>query len=722
MNKLTTSSHPPRPRGGRRAVALTFLVSIIALIQLFHCLEPISALQPNGRLSRRLAAITRFYKRLEDHEYSPNNTGDDPSSKSPSRSESFAGEQSLLEQLAKRELKSSSSVKSPLWYQSTDMSSTSSTSPSDDSVKRTAFSRRLKTKKQEPVRQVSTVQELRNAVLDERRPLKQVEVTQQFQDLQVSDVLNHEVLKIIAERFHSGSTPGNRSDNATVALSMEGGGMRGCVSAGMAAAIASLGLCDAFDNVYGSSAGSVIGSYMISRQMCMDVYVDVLPAAKKKFVCKQRLVRSLAVSMVDLLVDSLNNSSSNAERTKFVTRQNPGMNISFVLDGILSEDHGLRPLDFETFKHNIEKQGLRVAASCVKNGTMFSKCFGSEDFFGEHATQRSDKTRSGLFACLEASMTVPGATGAPVEMMENDEGVPYFDAFCFEPLPYRSAVEEGATHVLVLCSRPEGFVPTTKPGVYEQGVAPLYFQTHKLPQVADFFQKGGQQYIYAEDLLTLEEGKFSPDGVLIPPPRILYGVERDDTVMDLITARESTWKRAHILPFKVSRSTPELPTLEQDKDAVLEAVRSGFSAAYDLLVPAIGLDLALNGEEVAKLVFPRVTGDDSSGEKKIAKKILQTKVRVTGHTINDVAEQEGQSLDIPQLPVEVQELLSKHPYDISVPPPSGTAQSSSIDDSNIDASTLLRTLPGFKEGKLGHLALGLRLETERRERGEYQSR
>jgi predicted acylesterase/phospholipase RssA len=182
--------------------------------------------------------------------------------------------------------------------------------------------------------------------------------------------------------------------------------MRGCVSAGMAAAIASLGLCDTFDAVYGSSAGSVIGSYMVSRQMCMDVYVDVLPAAKKKFVCKQRLIRSLATSLVDLLVDSLDRSK--AEKPKLSTRQNPGMNISFVLDGILGEESGIRPLDFDTFERNTAKQELRVAASCVRNGTMFSKCFGSEDFFGEQAAKRFDKSRTGLFACLEASMTVPG--------------------------------------------------------------------------------------------------------------------------------------------------------------------------------------------------------------------------------------------------------------------------------------------------------------------------
>lgn len=44
------------------------------------------------------------------------------------------------------------------------------------------------------------------------------------------------------------------------------GGMRGCVGAGMLAALNHLGLRDAFDVVYGSSAGSLMGAYFLSGQ------------------------------------------------------------------------------------------------------------------------------------------------------------------------------------------------------------------------------------------------------------------------------------------------------------------------------------------------------------------------------------------------------------------------------------------------------------------------
>lgn len=54
--------------------------------------------------------------------------------------------------------------------------------------------------------------------------------------------------------------------SSKVALCIEGGGMRGCVNAGALAAMQYLGLDDSVDIVYGSSAGSLMGAYFISKQ------------------------------------------------------------------------------------------------------------------------------------------------------------------------------------------------------------------------------------------------------------------------------------------------------------------------------------------------------------------------------------------------------------------------------------------------------------------------
>jgi predicted acylesterase/phospholipase RssA len=62
---------------------------------------------------------------------------------------------------------------------------------------------------------------------------------------------------VLATRARAGSRPGARQDGFRVALAVEGGGMRGTISAGMALALDELGLVTAFDAVYGASAGAI---------------------------------------------------------------------------------------------------------------------------------------------------------------------------------------------------------------------------------------------------------------------------------------------------------------------------------------------------------------------------------------------------------------------------------------------------------------------------------
>jgi hypothetical protein len=176
-------------------------------------------------------------------------------------------------------------------------------------------------------------------------------------------------------------------------------------------------------------------------------------------------------------------------------------------------------------------------------------------------------------------------------------------------LPYRSAVEEGATHVLVLRTRPQCFNPKTQPTIYETTVAPLYFQSHGEDKVARFFNQGGQQYVYLEDHLVLEQGRIRNEAVPIPPAALNYGVTKPHNT------DRATWKKAHVLPVTVPHGTKELATLEQDAQRVLEAVRGGYGAAFDLLAPAVGLDV-MTGQQVADLVFPDERPPDSTPQRK----------------------------------------------------------------------------------------------------------
>lgn len=447
--------------------------------------------------------------------------------------------------------------------------------------------------------------------------------------------------------------------------------------------------------------------------MCMDVYVDILPAAQRTFVCVKRMLGALAVTTLDWGL-----SKVSSDLPGLGPRASPGMNISFVLDGIMHDTHGIRPLDLKSFQANNQKQPLRVASSYVKNGRLCTRCFGTENFFSPdnpEFVRRGDGKREGIYACLEASMTVPGATGPPVPIIQNNsnETLSFFDAFCFEPLPYRSAVAEGATHALVLCSRPEGFQPKTAPGVYERGIAPIYFRSHGMPEVAQFFEQGGQQYIYAEDLLTLEEGKVAgttndPNkryGVRVPPPEILHGVKRDYSTQRMASDRDG-WNKAHLLPLKVPVGTPELATLEQERTEVSDAVRGGFTAAFDILAPAIGLKLedGLTGAEVAELVFPP--------DAELDEFVLDYQLRVDGDHISSIPApphlQGRRKRDIlfrvlglrrlrrrlrrRRAKTEAEDLTDNH----SEPECAGPGEH------------LLNALPGFASGRMAHLAASLR--------------
>lgn len=308
----------------------------------------------------------------------------------------------------------------------------------------------------------------------------------------------------------------------------------------------------------------------------------------------------------------------------------------------------MRPLDLDAFGHNDALQPLRIVSSAVEldTGKLKSICFGakeghfsdqfanpsggepatdpssdSKNLYPEKESAKADKDgfRRGMWACLGASMTVPGAAGSPFRMdlpsEENNEPTPHlcFDAFCYEPVPFRSAVAEGATHVVALRSRPAGYEPKTMPTFYERTVAPLYFKSNGVPNtVSSFVENGGQQYLYAEDILICDQGLNSTEAIPIPPASVLYAGSCPKSASD---KDRNNWSRAHLLPITVPADIPELAVLSQDRDDILAGIRGGFAAAYDALAPTVGLEAgpgSLDGRRVAELVFPKADAPPAS--------------------------------------------------------------------------------------------------------------
>jgi predicted acylesterase/phospholipase RssA len=211
----------------------------------------------------------------------------------------------------------------------------------------------------------------------------------------------HDVQRVIEERIRSGSTPGRRDDPHRVALSIEGGGMRGTVSAGMALALHELGLLPAFDAVYGSSAGAITGAWLLSSTPeGLRGWAD--PDYARTLIRWSSLLRGRPVVDVRTLIEEV-------YQTEF-------------------------PMDFDS-----------VLASPVEYHPL-----GTDAETGESTDLRpliADPVE--LRLALRASASLPFLAGPPVEL----RGRRFYDAGVAESVPFRTPLAQDATHVVVLRSR-----------------------------------------------------------------------------------------------------------------------------------------------------------------------------------------------------------------------------------------------------------------------------
>lgn len=295
-------------------------------------------------------------------------------------------------------------------------------------------------------------------------------------------------------------------DNNKIGLVIEGGGMRASTAAGMLAAISVLDLCDTFDVVYGSSAGAICGAYFVSRQMAVDVLTKVLVAAKELFVNKLAIYKLVATAALDAVVSEVQRRWVKYETVRggFENERRVGaigMNTTFVLANIMSPN-GLRELDLDTFNVNNLVQPLRVVVTRADDSSVGSSVL---DNFDDDSDIVVNDMPTALFRALQASMTVPGVAGAP-SINSNATATKglFCDAFCCEPIPYRSASKE-CTHMLVLQTRPRCANASLVSGLYDDLLAPTYFERFNNSMMARYHRNGGQLFTYAEDILLMNE-------------------------------------------------------------------------------------------------------------------------------------------------------------------------------------------------------------------------
>ena len=215
----------------------------------------------------------------------------------------------------------------------------------------------------------------------------------------------HEVLRALAARTRAGSQPGARDDGLRIVLAIEGGGMRGTISGGMALALHELGLVPAFDAVYGASAGAISGAWLLSsRPEGLRGWTE--PAYAKTLIRRSAPLRGRPVADVRALIEEL-------YQTTF-------------------------PMDFASVLANpVEYHPLATDAATGTSTDL-------RPFVASPAELR---------LALRASAALPLLAGPPVEFA----GRRFYDAGVSESVPYRTALAQGATHVLVLRSRRDPF-------------------------------------------------------------------------------------------------------------------------------------------------------------------------------------------------------------------------------------------------------------------------
>lgn len=258
-----------------------------------------------------------------------------------------------------------------------------------------------------------------------------------------------------------------RPEGARLALVVEGGGMRGAVSGGMALGLDELGLGDAFDAAYGSSAGTLNAMWLISGRVRDGIPTWTDPGLVRELISRRRLIGSRPIVDVETLVE------------RRYEQLSPGLFAAVLaarseLHPIATEVASGRPVDLHP--EIVDEPSLRTA--------------------------------------IRASATLPLLAGSPVSV----GGARYLDAGLSAAIPYRAAFDDGATHVLLLRSRRQGEVVEAPAG------AGARIMTRALgridPAVARAFVTRAERERADEELLTRHDRdpRMNPHVLSVRPP------------------------------------------------------------------------------------------------------------------------------------------------------------------------------------------------------------
>ncbi len=345
--------------------------------------------------------------------------------------------------------------------------------------------------------------------------------------------MRNPVVETIRNRVLSESLPGQRTDRAKVGLCIEGGAMRGVVSAGMISAVEQLGLLRAFDVVVGCSAGAANGAYLVSGDGTFGASIYYENINNRRFIDPRRAAFGRPVVNLDFLVNHV------------MTRQ--------------------KRLD-----------AYAVIRSPIPLVTVASNVDTGESEALQDYTDRDD-----LLGCLRASSTMPILAGPPWR----HRGCRYWDGSLTEPVPIDTAARLGCTHVLALLTRPAGvFRPPLS--FFERAVV-LPRVRRISPALAERFAR--QDEDYGKLMERLDAAERGANGLTSPVRAIGWAASGTGDAPHLVAAHVSS-APATCAPQPwlcvVRPSGPAISNLERRQPVLVEGARQGMAATLSVL-PAI---------------------------------------------------------------------------------------------------------------------------------------
>jgi predicted patatin/cPLA2 family phospholipase len=294
------------------------------------------------------------------------------------------------------------------------------------------------------------------------------------------------VLQLLRDRMREGTLPGRRSDDARLAVLVEGGSSRAAYSSGMTIAIEQLGLLPAFDAVYGSSAGSLNAAWLLCGR-----------AEKTQHAWWDPLIMRTTINLGNAL------------------RRKPVVDTGFLVDTVYTT---IMPMGFQEIVDNPVE--FHPIATDARTGE-------AVDLHGLIHSQ------AGVQEALRASTRMPILAGGPVEI----DGRQLIDAGLAESVPVRTALAQRATHILALRTVREDET-SGPPPLAERLVAARWF-ARRAPGALEPWLRG--------DVLRAEEERLlaeHPATLQIRPPLGSARIGRTDRRLSRLRAAVHAGRQA----------------------------------------------------------------------------------------------------------------------------------------------------------------------------------